>query len=418
VRSTRDIRLLLTGNTLSALGTGFTLPFLFIYLTDVRGISVQTASLVIAWIGVVGMLSIPVGGALVDRFGASKVLIVTLTVEGIGALSLAAVSTVPQALLAVTATGLGGSAAWSAQSALVATIVPPEGRPRVFALQFALLNLGIGLGGAVGGLLVNVDDPTTFQVVYVVDSMTFFAYAVILVLGLRHVGPVPPEDDEAGEVGPGGYREVLGDRRMRRVCAVTLVLLVGGYAQAEAGLPAFATREADVSTRVLGVAFLANTMTIVIAQLGVQRWLTGKRRTRATAGVAGLWGASWLVLGAAGLGPGTFGAQAAVVTSLSLFALGETLQSPTGPSLVNDLAPAHLRGRYNAVYSLTWNSSMILGPLLAGTLLGAGLAPLYVATLVGLCAAAALLAIRLERHLTPAENGQVPTSSPEPVAVG
>ena len=44
----REVRRLVAGNTLSALGTGFTLPFLLIYLTDVRGFEVETAGYVIA----------------------------------------------------------------------------------------------------------------------------------------------------------------------------------------------------------------------------------------------------------------------------------------------------------------------------------------------------------------------------------
>jgi MFS family permease len=46
--------------------------------------------------------------------------------------------------------------------------------------------------------------------------------------------------------------------------------------------------------------------------------------------------------------------------------------SPILPSIVNQLAPDHLRGRYNAAGTNAWQISLIIGPTLAGTLLGIG----------------------------------------------
>jgi MFS family permease len=403
-RSARDVRLLLVGNTLSALGTGFTLPFLFIYLTQVRGFHVQTAGFAIAWIGVVGFAVVPAGGALVDRIGAARVLMMALTLEGLGAFSLGFVERPWQAFAVVTVLGAGGAAGWPAQSALVASIVPSERRPRVFAIQFALLNLGIGLGGAVSGLLVDVGRVSTFQVVYAIDAASFLVYVVILVLGLRHIGPVPNESDEEGSAG--SYRDVLRDKTFVRFAVLSFVLTCAGYSQVETGLPAFATGVAHVSTRVIGLGFAANTGVIVLGQLLVQRRLEGRRRNRALAGVAALWGVSWAIFGFSGLVPGGTAAAVLVISSMGLFGLGETLLAPTSPAIVNDLAPPHLRGRYNAASSLTWNTSAVVGPVLAGVLLGHDLTGAYIGMLITLCAIVVVMAIRLERHLTPEQNGR------------
>jgi len=45
-----------------------------------------------------------------------------------------------------------------------------------------------------------------------------------------------------------------------------------------------------------------------------------------------------------------------------VFALGETMLSPVGPALVNEIAPEHLRGRYNAAAGLAWGVSGTLAP--------------------------------------------------------
>jgi MFS family permease len=405
-----DVRRLVAGNTLSALGTGFTLPFLLIYLTKVRGLTLPTAGYAIATLGLVGLASVPLTGALTDRIGAWRVLVLALFAEAAGTAALAGVTRPWHAFLVLAVVGVGGSAAWPAQAALISALVPSEQRSRVFAVQFALLNLGIGLGGAVSGLLVDVGRPETFQAIYLVDACSYLAYVAMLVT-IRRSGVPPPRPDR-GERTAGGYREVFADRVFLRLGGVALLLSLAGYGQINAGFPAFVSGVAGVSTRVIGFAFAANTAVIVCAQLSVERRLHGRRRTRALAGVALVWAVSWLVIGSAALFGGTLLPAIAVVAGLGLFGLGETLWAPTGAPLVNDIAPEHLRGRYNALSSVTWQLSSVLGPVLAGALLGAGLPAVFILGLTGLLGAVAMLAGRLERHLTPAQNGLFPPADP------
>lgn len=404
---TRDVRRLVLGNTLSALGTGFTLPFLLIYFTDVRGFTVATAGYVIAAIGVVGIASVPLMGTLTDRVGAWRVLVGALLFEGAGTAGLAFVTEPWHAFLTVSVLAIGGAAVWPAQGSLIAALVPSARRGRVFAVQFALLNLGIGIGGAVSGLLVDVDRLASFQTIYVVDAFSFLAYVAILCT-IRHVSQRPPPPSPAlGEAAAVGYRVVLADRVFLRVCSVTLLLSIAGYGQVLAGFPAFVSDVALVSTRTIGLAFAANTAVIVVAQLFVERRLQGRRRSRALVGVALLWAVSWLVIGSAALVEGPWSAFA-VIAGLGLFGLGETLWAPTGTTLVNDIAPAHLRGRYNAASSVSWQLSSVIGPVVAGALLGARLGTVFILGLAGTLCVVATMALRLERHLTPAQNGTPP----------
>src|SRR5258705_466601 len=77
-RLSPDVRRLVLGNTLSALGTGFTLPFLLIYLNKVRGFSLPTAGYVVAALALVGLGSVAPMGALSDRIGPWRVLVFAL----------------------------------------------------------------------------------------------------------------------------------------------------------------------------------------------------------------------------------------------------------------------------------------------------------------------------------------------------
>jgi len=88
-----------------------------------------------------------------------------------------------------------------------------------------------------------------------------------------------------------------------------------------------------------------------------------------------------------------------------IFAVGEALMSPVGSAFVNDLAPEHLRGRYNAANGLIWGVASTVSPVITGLYFGNGLAHWWpVATgITALVAAGAFLALRTQ--LSPAQDG-------------
>jgi MFS family permease len=94
------------------------------------------------------------------------------------------------------------------------------------------------------------------------------------------------------------------------------------------------------------------------------------------------------------------------VVGLGLFGLGETLWAPVAPALVNELAVEELRGRYNALQSMLWTVASIIGPSIAGLLIGNGRSGVWAVTVIGGTAVAALLFLRLREHLTPTQDGR------------
>lgn len=155
----------------------------------------------------------------------------------------------------------------------------------------------------------------------------------------------------------------------------------------------------------LGWAFAANTGVIVIGQLLVLRRIGGRSRSRLLALAAAIWSLSWVVITSSGLVDGPAAVVCAVV-GLGLFGLGETLWAPVAPALVNELAVEELRGRYNALQSMLWTVASIIGPSIAGLLIGNGRSGVWAVTVIGGTAVAALLFLRLREHLTPTQDGR------------
>lgn len=402
----REGRLLLSVVAFEFIGTGLVLPFWVVYLHEIRGFSLDLVGVLIAGMSLAGVLTSIPGGTLIDRIGPRRTMIGVLVAASIGNVVMAFADSLPLAILGVAIVGGGFGVSWPASQALVSSVVPSEIRARYFGMNFSLLNLGIGIGGILGGFIVDVDRVVTFQAMYLGDALSYLPALVLLLVPLRHIGgPVakPPEHESAPSV---SYLDVLRSPAMASLCLLGFVAAFVGYAQLNAGMPAYARAIGEISTRGLGLAFAANTLVIVLLQLLVLQRIEGRRRTRVIVVMAMVWAVSWALLGASGITPGTWTATFFVAACASVFALGETLLQPTLPAIVNDLAPDHLRGRYNALSSGSFQAASILGPVLAGFLIGHGLHLEYLVVLVAGCGLVAWLSVaRLERQLDDRSNG-------------
>jgi MFS family permease len=109
--------MVLIGTCLNALGNGFVLPFLVIYLHEVRHLSLPVTGALISTEAAVGLLVVPLYGVVIDRFGARRVQLSTLAMSTIGALGLAVASSAPRAAAAMVFVGLGAAGFWPAAQA-------------------------------------------------------------------------------------------------------------------------------------------------------------------------------------------------------------------------------------------------------------------------------------------------------------
>ncbi|MGC4808471.1 MFS transporter [Micromonospora sp. DT233] len=416
-----EARRMLVGTIFSSLGHGLTLPFLFIYLSEVRHIPSGIVGLLIGWFGLLTLVVTPFGGTLIDRLGARRVVLPALLLEAAGLGAIALVGTVWQAWAALTLAGLGGAVIWAGQNTIMTSLTGESERQKIFGFQFALLNLGIGVGAAISGSIVDVNRVETFQFIYVLDMLCYLGPFLILfsmpTVGLRLV-----ERDPAAGTREKGYAEVWAHRPFRRFMMFSVLLTVSGYAQFEVGFTGFATKTIGVSPAVIGYSFTANTLVIVLAQLLVIKRLQGRSRSRALAGVGAIFGLAWLILGATGYVEGTSAALSAagVIAFGAIFAVGETLLAPTNPALANALATDELRGRYNALASMAWGISGIIAPVSAGPLLQLGLGWLWIILVAAGCLGASLLALSLRGLITAEQDGRAAETTPTrvgPVAV-
>ncbi len=412
-----NIRVLLAANFVSVLGSGLTLPFLLIYLHQVRGISLGIAGLLI---GGTAVISLPVGpatGMLVDRIGPRIVCASALTFEAIGTLGLILVRSPLSALPVMVIYGVANGATWPSWNALFAVLVHDEHlRPRVFARNFQLLNLGLGTGAIVAGFIVHVSNPRSFELIYFVDGITYAAIVGALIAMPSSMFTRPGVSAHAAPAHPkGGYRAVFADRRFVRYLVAMALMMFAGYAAVQTGFVGYATSVVHSGPRVIAWAFGVNTGLIVALQPIALRLIGRMRRSTALSLCAALFGSSWVVLAIGGLFPRTLTGSALVVTMFGLFSLGEVLLAPVGAPIVAMMARPELQGRYMATASSVVTVTSVLCSPIAGVLLGAGLDDIFLGVLIG-CSAAAIAAFAwMRQSLSPEIDNVLPLPAAAPV---
>jgi MFS family permease len=274
-------RWLLSTVAIQTLGRGLTLPFTIIYLHEVRGFALGLSGTLMAVIAVVALAVTMPGGSLTDRYGARRVLLVGTASMMVGNTVLAFATHPGVAALAFVLIGVNFGVSWPAFNALIAAVVTGELRQRYFGVNFALVNLGIGVGGVIGGLFVDVTRPETFTAIFLADAASMLVPIGLLLGPLRavHGRAEQPSDDEAAAT-PATYLAILRQPSVAWLTGLTFLAMFVGYGQMEAGFPAFARQVSEVSTRTVGLAFAVNTAVIVSLQFAVLNRISGHRRTR------------------------------------------------------------------------------------------------------------------------------------------
>jgi len=409
---TPDVRRFFLGTLLGALGTGIVLSLFVIYAVDVRHFSKWGTGVVMAWEAVLGITIAPYYGTLVDRFGPSKVLAVSMPASALGLAAIGWASTLPMLAAVATFFAVINAGGWSAFSTLMTRIVRDEHRQNAFGFNFLLLNAGIGVGLIIGTQIASTSDLHSFQLVYAMAGALQLASAVAWFTLRRHGGP--PEIPEHGRASD-GWREVLQDRRLVRLTVTGLLVMVCGYGSVEAGLPYFVTNVAHLSIHDLGIVFVVNTLTIVIGQVFTLAFVRGRSRSLALGAVGLLWGVSWL-FATASVYVGTVAALVALCMGQLVFATGETIWQAVQPALVNELAPEHLRGRYNSLQGMVWGGGSAVGQLMALLFaqFGAGVAWTVVVAAGAIAGGIGITSLR--RVLTATEDGRAAAPTPEPVS--
>ncbi|MFJ7077929.1 MDR family MFS transporter [Streptomyces sp. NPDC098781] len=346
----REFWWLWTSTLVNRLGA-FVATFMALYLTLDRGYSASYAGLVAALHGLGGVVSSIGAGVMTDRLGRRPTLLVA---QASTAVSVAVLGFMhhPVAIAGVAfLVGAASNASRPAVQAMMADIVRPEDRVRAFSLNYWAINLGFAISSMAAGFIAEVSYLAGFLIE---AGMTAVCAIVVFVKLPESRPPVEVTKGSGDEVGLG---TVLRDGRFMTVVGLSfLVALV--FQQGAVGLP-IAMGDAGFSPADYGLAIAVNGILIVALQIPVTRFIQSRDVGRILVVSSLLAGYGFGLTALAG----TVGVFALTVC---VWTLGEMLSAPTQTGLVVRLSPAHGRGRYQGMYTLSWAVAALVAPLMSG----------------------------------------------------
>ena len=343
----------------------FVIAFLSIYLVRERGFGPAAAGRVLALYGLGMTLSGPLGGLLADRFGRRATMLASLLL-GASAVSALAVARAPALLGALAfACAASGELYRPAMSAAVADVVPPADRQRAYGLVYWAVNLALSVGLFLGGLVAD----RSLTALFFADAAPSIAAAAIVALKVPETRPPGLVHEPALK----GLAKVFSDGPFVSFLLLHLAALCV-FTQWQLALPV------DMAAHGLPPAAFASLMALNCAGVVVLQPVLSERLSRFDA--ARLLSVSALLFGA-GYGINALGGSLLVYgLGTALWTVGEVVGFPVASSVVANLAPTSLRGRYQGAFTMCWGLAFTASPLGAGELMqGLGSRALWLACL-------------------------------------
>jgi MFS family permease len=365
-----------TGLLVNRVG-GFAVLFLSLYLTAQRGATPAVAGLIVGTYGIGGVAGTLLGGVLTDRWGRRATLLWSHLATAALLVALAVTTGLAGIAALCLLLGVAQSMPGPAFVAAIIDVVPAERRSRAFNLQFWAFNLGMAGASLLAGLLAE----WSYAGLFLLDAVA------TLVTGLLIAWKVPETLNRSAARAPQtrrGLRIVLTDRIFLVFAGLTLLQALL-YAQTNTIVP-LAMHADGLRPSAYGLVIAVSGAMIVAGQLFVPRLIDGHRKDRV---LAASMAAMALGFGALSVADG-FGAYLAAA---AVWTVGSMLAAPPNAEINSELAPLALRGRYQAVFFLTFPAAAFLAPAAGGASLQAfGGGHWLIAAGVGLLAAGLHLA--------------------------
>ncbi len=344
---------------IDAIGNTLLFPFFALYITQKFRVGMTEAGLLLGLSSFFGLIGSIFGGALTDKFGRRRLILIGLVFSALSSLAFGLVNDIQLLVPVIVMVGLLSSIAHPAHQAMVADILPQNKRQEGFGILRVVHNMSWIIGPTIGGFVAT----RSFFALFVIDAIISCIVAVIFFKLIPETKPIAADEGQQEGILKtfAGYRLVLRDLAFIAFLIASMLMLAV-YQQMYNTLSVYLRDNHGISTQ--GYGFLLTTSAIVVVLF--QFWISSVIKTRPVFLMMALGTLFYMV------GFGMFGfvmIYPLFVLALIVITFGEMIVVPTGQSLAANFAPEQMRGRYMAFYGLTWTIPATLGPGAAGYVL-------------------------------------------------
>jgi MFS family permease len=338
-------------------------PFFSLYITEKFNVGMTQAGMVLGTFSIFGLFGSVIGGALTDRLGRRRLILFGLVFSAISTLALGSVNTLAVLYPLAMVIGLLSDVAGPAHSAMIADLLPEDKRQEGFGILRVVANIAWMIGPIIGGFVAN----RSYFALFVTDAVISCVVAVLFYLFMPETKPqaqaLAHEETQHESMLQTfiGYLKVLRDGPYVAFLGASILMgLV--YQQMYNSLSVYLRDNHGIDPSGYGFLMTSSAITVVIFQFWVTRMIK-KRPPFLTMAI----GVLFYVIGFTMFG--FVSAYILFVSAIVVITIGEMIIMPTSSALTAGFAPADMRGRYMALYGLSWGIPSIFGPAAAGYIL-------------------------------------------------
>ena len=338
-------------------------PFFTLYITQKFHVGMTEAGMVLGTFSLFGMFGSVIGGALTDRLGRRRLILFGLVFSAVSTLALGSVNEFAVLYPLAMFIGLLSDVAGPAHSAMIADILPEDKRQEGFGILRVVANMAWMIGPIIGGYLAN----RSYFALFVIDAIISCIVALLFYLFMPETKPQAQDLPHAEAQHESmlqtfvGYFKVLRDGPYVAFLGASILMgLV--YQQMYNSLSYYLLTNHDIQPSGYGFLMTTSAITVVLFQFLVT-FLIKKRPPFLTMAV----GVLFYVIGFSMFGFVT--AYWLFVSAIVVITIGEMIVVPVSSALTANFAPEDMRGRYMALYGLSWGLPAIVGPTAAGLIL-------------------------------------------------
>ena len=352
------------------LGGALLFTFFSLYVTQHFGVGMTEVGILFGIFSVSEFFGSIFGGALTDHIGRKKVIIIGLIVSALTSVGMGLVNKIELFYLMAVITGLFADMAGPARQAMITDLLPEGKRADGFGIMRVAMNLSVAIGPAIGGFLAAKSYLLLFGADAVSSILTAIGFYFLVAETLPQAKTETEKEDKTG-FGESfrGYATVLKDRAFLIFMALSMVVTIV-YMQMYGALPVFLRDIHHVPETGFGMLMSLNATMVVLLQFAITRKIGKKSPMQMMALGALIYAIGFALYG-------FVSDYALFMVAMAIITIGEMVVTPVAQALVAKFSPEEMRGRYMAVFGISWLLPGAVGPLLAGLVMDAG-KPLWV----------------------------------------
>lgn len=329
----RAFKVLFTSALIENTAFGLILPYLAIYMVDDIKVGEVLAGVVLMGYTLSGIPAMIFGGVLADRIGRRTVLLLSLGLMCITILMYFFAFNFWSLFGIALVDSFVGTMYMPAANAMIADVIPPQGRPKAYSILRIGWNVGIVFGPVIGVIIVA---SSGIKVLFLFGAVILFS---AFMLNLFFIPETKPKDT-GEEITFRKVMAVSSNRPFLLLCSLSGAFWFF-FSQWMSVLPLYSTDPAQLglSQSLFGVVFAVSAIMVVVLQVPMTARLEHLRRS----GVL----MTGQLIAAAGFGLIFFAWDFySLVGCIMVITMGEIFYMSMISTIIADFAPVSQRGIY------------------------------------------------------------------------